>query len=53
MCRTPTATREGKLILLSRTLSGLVDLLIVVLCTGVFIIAADYFSGIVDWIASA
>lgn len=37
---------EGKLILLSRTLSGLVDLIIVVLCTGAFIIAADHFSGI-------
>lgn len=38
---------DGKLILLSRTLSGLVDLIVVVLCTGVFVIAADYFSGIV------
>jgi uncharacterized RDD family membrane protein YckC len=38
---------EGKLILLSRTLSGLVDLIIVVLCTGLFIIAADFFSGII------
>jgi len=39
--------QEGKLILLSRTLSGLVDLIIIVLCTGVFILAADYFSGII------
>lgn len=38
---------EGKLILLSRTLSGLVDLICVVLCTGIFILAADYFSGII------
>jgi uncharacterized RDD family membrane protein YckC len=39
--------REGKLILLSRTLSGLIDLIVIVLCTGGFIIAADYFGGIV------
>ncbi len=38
---------ENKLILLSRTLAGLIDLIIVVLCTVVFIISADYFSGIV------
>jgi uncharacterized RDD family membrane protein YckC len=38
---------EGKLILLSRTLSGLVDLIIVILCTGILIIAADVFSGII------
>jgi uncharacterized RDD family membrane protein YckC len=38
---------EGKLILLSRTLSGLVDLIIVLLCSGVFILAADFFSGII------
>lgn len=37
---------EGKLILLSRTLSGLVDLLIVILCTGAFILAVDFISGI-------
>jgi uncharacterized RDD family membrane protein YckC len=37
---------EGKLILLSRTLAGLIDLLIVVLCAGAFIIAADFFTGI-------
>ena len=37
---------EGKLILLSRTLSGLVDLIVLILCTGVFIICADFFSGI-------
>jgi uncharacterized RDD family membrane protein YckC len=39
---------EGKLILLSRTLSGLVDLIIVVLCSGICIIAADFFSGIIS-----
>jgi uncharacterized RDD family membrane protein YckC len=43
----PAADLEGKLILLSRTLSGLVDLIVVALCTGAFIVAADYFSGIV------
>ena len=42
----PERPGEGKLILLSRTLAGLVDLLIVVLCAGAFIIAADFFSGI-------
>jgi uncharacterized RDD family membrane protein YckC len=39
--------REGKLILLSRTLSGLVDLIFVTLCAGGVIVAADFFSGIV------
>jgi uncharacterized RDD family membrane protein YckC len=39
---------EDKLIFLSRTLSGLVDLIIVMICTGAFIFAADYFSGIVS-----
>jgi uncharacterized RDD family membrane protein YckC len=38
---------EGKLILLSRTLSGLVDLICVVIFTGTFVIAADMFSGII------
>ena len=38
---------EGKLILLSRTLSGLVDFIIVLLCSGFCIIAADFFSGII------
>ncbi len=38
---------EGKLILLSRTLSGLVDWIIVMLCSGLCIIAADFFSGII------
>jgi uncharacterized RDD family membrane protein YckC len=38
---------EGKLILLSRTLSGLVDLIIVLLCSGICILAADFFSGII------
>jgi uncharacterized RDD family membrane protein YckC len=41
------AENEGKLILVSRTLSGLVDMIFVVLCTGGFIIAADFFSGII------
>jgi len=39
---------EGKLILLSRTLSGLIDLIIVVLCSGVCILAADFCSGIIE-----
>jgi uncharacterized RDD family membrane protein YckC len=43
----PIPDHEGKLILLSRTLSGLIDLIFIVLCTGVFVISADYFSGIV------
>ena len=38
---------EGKLILLSRTLSGLVDLIVVIVCSGMCVIAADIFSGIV------
>jgi uncharacterized RDD family membrane protein YckC len=37
---------EGKLIFLSRTLSGLIDLICIVLFVGIFIIAADRFSGI-------
>ncbi len=37
---------EEKVVLLSRTLSGLIDLLIIGLFTGSFIIAADIFSGI-------
>ena len=41
------ADDEGKLILLSRTLSGLVDFIIVLLCSGLCIIAADFFSGII------
>jgi uncharacterized RDD family membrane protein YckC len=39
---------EGKLILLSRTLSGLVDLIVVMLCSGICLIAADFFSGIIS-----
>jgi uncharacterized RDD family membrane protein YckC len=42
----PTKDTEGKLILLSRTLSGLVDLVLVVLFTGIFIVTADHFWGI-------
>jgi uncharacterized RDD family membrane protein YckC len=38
---------EGKWIFLSRTLSGLIDLICIVLCTGIFILAADFFSGII------
>lgn len=38
---------EGRLILLSRTLCGLVDLIIVLLCTGILILAADFVSGII------
>lgn len=41
------AADENKFILLSRTLAGLIDLIIVVLCTTAFVISADYFSGIV------
>jgi uncharacterized RDD family membrane protein YckC len=37
---------EDRLILVSRTLSGLVDLLIVALCTGALIIATDITTGI-------
>jgi uncharacterized RDD family membrane protein YckC len=40
------AVYEDKLILLSRTLAGLLDLMFVVLCTGIFIIASDLFSPI-------
>jgi uncharacterized RDD family membrane protein YckC len=39
---------EGKLILLSRTLSGMVDLIIVTICSGACILAADFFSGIIE-----
>jgi len=35
---------EGRLIFLSRTLSGLVDLFLIVLFTGIFLCAADYFT---------
>jgi uncharacterized RDD family membrane protein YckC len=46
---------EDKLILLSRTLSGLIDLILVSLFTGIFIITADYVSGIfnLDYISCA
>jgi uncharacterized RDD family membrane protein YckC len=39
--------QEGKLILLSRTLSGLIDLILVMFCTGLCLISADLSSGIV------
>jgi uncharacterized RDD family membrane protein YckC len=38
---------EGKWILLSRTLSGLIDLICIVLCPGAFILAAEFSYGIV------
>jgi uncharacterized RDD family membrane protein YckC len=38
---------EGKWILLSRTLSGLIDLIFIVLCTGIFVLAAEFFSGFI------
>jgi uncharacterized RDD family membrane protein YckC len=39
---------KDKLILLSRTLAGLVDLMFIVLCTGAIIVASDLFSGIIS-----
>lgn len=39
--------REGKLIFLSRTLSGLIDLICIIFFVGVFVITADRFGGIV------
>jgi uncharacterized RDD family membrane protein YckC len=42
------ADDEGKLILLSRTLSGLIDLICIVLCTGIFILVVDSRYGIVQ-----
>jgi len=41
------AREEGKLILLSRTLSGLIDWIFIVIFTGAFVIASDLFSGVV------
>lgn len=38
---------EGKWILLSRTLSGLIDLICIVLSAGIFVLAADFISGII------
>jgi uncharacterized RDD family membrane protein YckC len=35
---------EGRLIFLSRTLSGLVDLVLIFISSGLFLVAADYFS---------
>ena len=43
-----SSDNEGKLILLSRTLSGLVDLIIIVICSGVCILASDFCSGIIE-----
>jgi uncharacterized RDD family membrane protein YckC len=44
---------EGKWILLSRTLSGLIDLICIVLFTAIFVLAAEFFSGfiMVDFIS--
>lgn len=42
----PDPDGEDKLILLSRILSGLIDLLIVGICAGSFVVAVDVFSGI-------
>lgn len=43
---TQAAFYSDRLILLSRTLSGLVDLIIIFLCASAFILCADLFSGI-------
>lgn len=43
----PAMEDEGKLILVSRTLAGLVDLIVITACTGGCMIAADHFAGIV------
>jgi len=43
----PYRNSEGKLIFLSRTLSGLIDLICIVFFVGGFIIAADLFGGII------
>ena len=43
----PVAPEPDRLILLSRTLSGLIDLLIVFLCASGFVLAAELISGIV------
>jgi uncharacterized RDD family membrane protein YckC len=40
---------DSKWILLSRSLSSVIDLLIIALCAGVFLISADYASGVVVW----
>lgn len=40
-----SADSEGKLILLSRTLSGLVDLICIVTCVGIMVFAADSLTG--------
>jgi uncharacterized RDD family membrane protein YckC len=51
----PLAPYENKLVLLSRAFSGMVDLIIIALCTGTFLFATDAFSGItvvdsISWI---
>jgi uncharacterized RDD family membrane protein YckC len=43
----PLDRYENKLVLLSRAFSGMVDLLIIVLCAGTFVFVADAISGIV------
>ncbi|MBZ5498434.1 MAG: RDD family protein [Acidobacteriia bacterium] len=42
----PGEPREGKLILLSRTLAGLVDLIIIAICAGMIILSVDVLEGI-------
>jgi uncharacterized RDD family membrane protein YckC len=49
MVRGQIADDEGKWILLSRTLSGLIDLICIFLCTVIFVFAADFVSGIIIW----
>jgi uncharacterized RDD family membrane protein YckC len=47
MARGRMVEDEGKWIFLSRTLSGLIDLICIVLCTGIFVLAAEFFSGFI------
>jgi uncharacterized RDD family membrane protein YckC len=42
-----TIDDEGKWIFLSRTLSGLIDLICIILCSGIFVLAADFISEII------
>jgi uncharacterized RDD family membrane protein YckC len=45
----PMNSGEDKLILLSRTLAGLVDLILIILCAGAMIFAVDILEGIEVW----
>ena len=45
----PLDSGEGKLILLSRTLAGLVDLTLIILCAGAMIFTVDILEGIDVW----